>query len=96
LPYGLGGVIPLTMVAVLAHEPIQSRKPSGKFCPVLVVVGRKESKLLEKLVTASLLQPTILHFEELASDVRVRLTLGSFGIVISMPQAFADSFTELL
>jgi hypothetical protein len=81
------------MVAVLAHEPIQSRKPSGKFCPVLVVVGRKESKLLQKLVTASLFQPTILHCKELASHVRVP---SSFGTIISMPQAFADTFAEFL
>jgi hypothetical protein len=84
------------MVAVLAHEPSQSRKPSGKFCPVLVVVGRDKSKLLQKLVTASLFQPTILHCKELASHVRVPLTPSSFGTIISMPQAFADTFAEFL
>jgi len=65
------------------------RKPSGKFCSVfLVVVGRKQSKSFQKLVNASLFQPTVLHFKEVALDIRIRLTLGSFGTVISVPQAF--------
>jgi hypothetical protein len=80
------------MVAVLAYEPIQSRKPSGKFCPVLVVVGCEQSKVFQKLVTASLFQPAVLN--ELAFDVRVRLALGSFGTIICVSQAFADLFAQ--
>jgi hypothetical protein len=82
------------MVAVLAYEPIQSRKPSGKFCPVLVVVGCEQSKVFQKLVTASLFQPAVLNFKELAFDVRVRLALGSFGTIICVSQAFADLFAQ--
>jgi len=46
--------------------------------------------LLEKLVTASSFQPKIFHFKDFESSVRGRLTLGSFGAIIGVPQAFAD------
>jgi hypothetical protein len=87
--------VPSTIVAVLAHEPIQSRKPSGKFCAALVVGGREQSKLLQKLADESLFQPTILHFKKVALDIRVWLTPSSFATIISVPQAFADLFARI-
>jgi hypothetical protein len=75
----------------MLHEPGSLLESSARFWLLWVV---NKASLFQKLVTASLFQPAVLNFKELALDVRVRLALGSFGTIICMSQAFADLFAQ--